>query len=112
MFVPGGGWYLLGIQALSCLCLTTWGIVTSIILLWCINKVVTIRMELHMELMGADLTEHNIKHGNVHDANNVCSSTRTHNVGRGCPFCHVAQTKEEATDITFCSIGKFYKILV
>lgn len=63
-----------------------------------------------MELMGADLTEHRVKHGQVHDTNNVCSSTRTHNIGRACPFCNVAQTKEE-TDITCYSIGKFCDIL-
>ncbi|KAK4884898.1 hypothetical protein RN001_001169 [Aquatica leii] len=61
----GGGWYLLGIQALSCVCLATWAFSISIILLWIINKIVTIRMEVHMELMGADLTEHFVKHGQV-----------------------------------------------
>ncbi|KAF2900319.1 hypothetical protein ILUMI_05865 [Ignelater luminosus] len=54
----GGGWYLLGIQALSCVCLASWGFFVSVVMLWCINKIVTIRMEVHMELMGADLTEH------------------------------------------------------
>ncbi|KAH0814991.1 hypothetical protein GEV33_007801 [Tenebrio molitor] len=61
----GGGWYLLGVQSLACICLLSWGIVTSIILLWSINKFVTIRMEVHAELLGADLTEHSVKHGNV-----------------------------------------------
>ncbi|XP_044265151.1 putative ammonium transporter 2 isoform X2 [Tribolium madens] len=61
----GGGWYLLGVQSLACVCLTCWGIVSSVILLWFINKIVTIRMEVHAELLGADLTEHSVKHGNV-----------------------------------------------
>uniref|UniRef100_A0A1Y1KLR8 Ammonium transporter n=1 Tax=Photinus pyralis TaxID=7054 RepID=A0A1Y1KLR8_PHOPY len=61
----GGGWYLLGIQTLSVLCLTVWAFVVTIIMLWMINKIVTIRMELHMELIGADLTEHFVKHGQV-----------------------------------------------
>lgn len=66
----GGGWYLLGIQALSCVCLACWGFFVSIAMLWLINKIVTIRMEVHMELMGADLTEHRVKHGNVHKFTN------------------------------------------
>ncbi|KAF5290991.1 hypothetical protein FQA39_LY14522 [Lamprigera yunnana] len=61
----GGGWYLLGIQALSCVCLATWAFCISIALLWAINKIITIRMELHMELIGADLTEHFVKHDKV-----------------------------------------------
>jgi Amt family ammonium transporter len=64
---------LLGVQSLACICLLSWGIVTSIILLWSINKFVTIRMEVHAELLGADLTEHSVKHGNV----NVNSNTDT-----------------------------------
>lgn len=64
MFV-GGGWYLLGVQTLSCVCLAIWSFTTSIILLFLINKVVTIRMEVHHELLGADLTEHRVRHGKV-----------------------------------------------
>lgn len=63
--IKGGGWYLLGIQSLTCICLITWGILSTILLLWLINKVVTIRMNVHEELLGADLTEHLVKHGKV-----------------------------------------------
>lgn len=63
----------MGVQALTCLCLTTWGIFSSILLLWTINKFVTIRMEVHAELLGADLTEHFVKHGNVKHVNIILS---------------------------------------
>lgn len=61
----GGGWYLLGIQCLAALCLLSWGILTTFILLWAINKIVPIRMDPNEELLGADLTEHHINHGSV-----------------------------------------------
>lgn len=50
-----------------CVCMMTWAITVSFLLLWCINKIITIRMEVHCELLGADLTEHHIKHGQVND---------------------------------------------
>ncbi|XP_019873312.2 putative ammonium transporter 2 [Aethina tumida] len=63
--IKGGGWYLLGVQTLAAVCLITWGLLSTITLLWSINKIVTIRMGVHEELLGADLTEHLVKHGNV-----------------------------------------------
>ncbi|KAG5897809.1 hypothetical protein JTB14_011809 [Gonioctena quinquepunctata] len=63
--MKGGGWYLLGIQCLTALCFLLWGIISTVILLWVINKFITIRMDVHVELMGADLTEHLVKHGHV-----------------------------------------------
>ncbi|VEN55964.1 unnamed protein product [Callosobruchus maculatus] len=89
----GGGWYLLGIQALTVVCLLTWGLVTTSLLLWAINKVITIRMEVHVELLGADLTEHLVKHGNVNvvgvsravsaltSAIDTSEISRLHNIG-------------------------------
>lgn len=61
----GGGWYLLGIQALSALCLLCWAICASTGLLWCINKVIPIRMDPNEELLGADLMEHRIRHAQI-----------------------------------------------
>ncbi|XP_043281268.1 putative ammonium transporter 3 isoform X2 [Venturia canescens] len=61
----GGGWQLLGVQALTALCLVSWSFVSSMILLWLVNKVIPIRMESHDELLGADLTEHRIRHTQV-----------------------------------------------
>lgn len=61
----GGGWYLLGIQTLSALCLTCWGICSTILLLWIIDKLIPIRMDPNEELLGADLIEHRIKHAQI-----------------------------------------------
>ncbi|XP_077286138.1 ammonium transporter [Arctopsyche grandis] len=61
----GGGTYLLKIQCLSALCLSVWGLASTTLLLWLIDKFIPIRMEKYEELIGADLTEHMIKHGQV-----------------------------------------------
>lgn len=61
----GGGWYLLGIQALSALCLCCWGVCATTALLWCINKIIPIRMDPNDELLGADLMEHRIRHAQI-----------------------------------------------
>ncbi|XP_072380960.1 putative ammonium transporter 2 [Diabrotica undecimpunctata] len=63
--LKGGGWYLLAIQTLTALCLLAWGVLSTFVLLWIINQFITIRMEVHTELMGADITEHLVKHGHV-----------------------------------------------
>lgn len=64
--VSGGGWYLLGVQCLTTLCLILWSFSVSITLLWLINKVIPIRMNVHDELLGADLVEHRIRHMQVY----------------------------------------------
>lgn len=56
---------MLGVQTLSALCLLTWGMLSTFIILWGINKITPIRMDPHEELLGADLCEHNIMHGHV-----------------------------------------------
>lgn len=61
----GGGWYLLGIQCLSAFLLTLWGTVSTFVLLWCIDKIIPIRMDPNEELLGADLMEHRIRHGQI-----------------------------------------------
>ncbi|XP_068157815.1 putative ammonium transporter 2 [Drosophila tropicalis] len=61
----GGGWYLLGIQTLSALCLACWGICSTFLLLYVVNKIIPIRMDPHEELLGADLTEHRIRHTQI-----------------------------------------------
>ncbi|XP_063706513.1 putative ammonium transporter 2 [Culicoides brevitarsis] len=61
----GGGWYMLGVQTLAALCLLTWGMLSTFVLLWGINKITPIRMDPYEELLGADLCEHNIKHGHI-----------------------------------------------
>ncbi|CAH0599758.1 unnamed protein product [Chrysodeixis includens] len=61
----GGGWYLLGVQSLTGACLMTWGILVTVTLLWVIDKIMPIRMDPYTELLGADITEHRIRHGQV-----------------------------------------------
>lgn len=61
----GGGWYLLGIQSLSALCLTCWGLCSTFCLLWIINILIPIRMDPNEELVGADLMEHRIRHSRI-----------------------------------------------
>lgn len=64
-FFKGGGWYLLGIQSLSALCLTVWGICSTLFMLYVINILVPIRMDENEELVGADLMEHRIRHSKI-----------------------------------------------
>ncbi|XP_004933343.1 putative ammonium transporter 2 [Bombyx mori] len=61
----GGGWYLLGVQSLTAVCLAAWGVLVTMLLLWLIDRVMPIRMDPYNELLGADLTEHRIRHGQV-----------------------------------------------
>lgn len=61
----GGDWYLLGVQCLAALIQTVWGLVATYLLLWLINKVVPVRMDANEELLGADLMEHHIRHGQI-----------------------------------------------
>lgn len=61
----GGGWYMIGAQSLEAICLLTWGFTSTFILLWIINKFIPIRMDPNEELLGADLMEHHIRHGQI-----------------------------------------------
>uniref|UniRef100_A0A1A9ZY94 Ammonium transporter n=1 Tax=Glossina pallidipes TaxID=7398 RepID=A0A1A9ZY94_GLOPL len=61
----GGDWYLLAIQTLSAFCLTCWGIGSTLLLLYFVNKIVPIRMDANEELLGADLMEHRIRHSQI-----------------------------------------------
>ncbi|KAH9638159.1 hypothetical protein HF086_009187 [Spodoptera exigua] len=67
----GGGWYLLGVQSLTGVCLVAWGILVTITLLWCIDKIMPIRMDPYTELLGADITEHRIRHGQAKKKNGL-----------------------------------------
>ncbi|XP_064470306.1 putative ammonium transporter 3 [Ornithodoros turicata] len=60
--LKGGGFYLLWVQFLTSVCITTWSVVVTYILLKSINYVVPIRMSLVEEKLGADLVEHSLKY--------------------------------------------------
>lgn len=64
-FFKSGDWYLLGVQTLSALCLTCWGICSTFFLLYLVNMLVPIRMDPNEELVGADLMEHRIRHSKI-----------------------------------------------
>lgn len=57
----GGGWYLLGVQTLAAVCLTIWGMVSTCLLLFLVDKITPIRMSEEHELLGADISEHNVR---------------------------------------------------
>lgn len=64
-FFKSGDWYLLGIQALSALCLCCWGLCSTFCLLYVVNLIIPIRMDPNEELVGADLMEHRIRHSKI-----------------------------------------------
>lgn len=58
--ISGGGFYFLGVQALAVITITFWGIFSTFLLLWLVNKVTPLRMSVEDEILGADYSEHNI----------------------------------------------------
>ncbi|KAL1441816.1 hypothetical protein MTO96_008323 [Rhipicephalus appendiculatus] len=58
----GGGFYLLGVQAVAVLAITAWSCVSTYVILWGINRIVPIRMSLEEEQIGADFVEHGIQY--------------------------------------------------
>lgn len=51
---------MLGVQALAVICIVFWGVSSTFLLLWLVNKVTPLRMDPKDEILGADYTEHNI----------------------------------------------------
>ncbi|XP_076314978.1 putative ammonium transporter 3 [Tachypleus tridentatus] len=58
----GGGFYILGVQMLSCVTIGLWSASATFILLKVIDKFISIRMLQAEETLGADFTEHSIRH--------------------------------------------------
>ncbi|XP_054713517.1 putative ammonium transporter 3 [Uloborus diversus] len=58
----GGGWGLLGPQALASGILIAWSTVTSTLLLYPLHKLVGLRMPLEEEILGPDYVDHCLKH--------------------------------------------------
>lgn len=50
----------MGVQALAVVCITFWGIFSTFLLLWFVNKLTPLRMSIEDEILGADYSEHNI----------------------------------------------------
>lgn len=51
---------MFGVQGLAVICITFWGLFSTFLLLWLVNKITPIRMDPKDEILGADYTEHNI----------------------------------------------------
>ena len=60
-----GGYYLLMVQSLAALIIAVWGVITTYILLWLIDRIIPLRTPLVNELLGADYSEHNILHSGI-----------------------------------------------
>nr|XP_037279711.1 LOW QUALITY PROTEIN: putative ammonium transporter 3 [Rhipicephalus microplus] len=58
----GGGFYLLGVQAVAVLAISAWSCASTYAILWCINRIVPIRMSPEEEQIGADFVEHGIQY--------------------------------------------------
>lgn len=58
--MQGGSWRLLGVQLLACLLTAAWGVLTTVIMFYAIEKTVGIRLTREEELQGCDLVEHGI----------------------------------------------------
>jgi Amt family ammonium transporter len=56
----GGGWQLLGIQALGLVCVSAWGFALTWLFLKLINKVVNVRVTRDEELIGLDVGIHGV----------------------------------------------------
>ncbi|XP_059088618.1 putative ammonium transporter 2 [Tigriopus californicus] len=60
-----GGYYLIGVQCLAALVIVVWSMSTTYLLLWFIDHVIPLRMDLVDELLGADYATHNILHADI-----------------------------------------------
>lgn len=58
--MQGGSWRLLGVQLLACVVTAAWGVITTVILLYAIEKTIGIRLTREEEQQGCDLVEHGI----------------------------------------------------
>ncbi|XP_074651675.1 putative ammonium transporter 3 [Tubulanus polymorphus] len=56
----GGGFRLLGVQTLACVCVIAWSAATSFIMLKSIDMVMGLRMSEEHERLGADFVEHGL----------------------------------------------------
>ncbi|XP_041364174.1 putative ammonium transporter 3 [Gigantopelta aegis] len=56
----GGGAYLMGVQTLTAVCLTSWSVLVTYIQLYVIDKAIGLRMSPEDEELGADIVEHGI----------------------------------------------------
>ncbi|XP_069136680.1 putative ammonium transporter 3 [Argopecten irradians] len=82
----GGGFYLLGIQLLSVVCLIVWSALTSFLLLMIIKHTVGLRLTEEQERLGADFVEHNIG-ADVIGGQFLSGRDRAFSIGRRSTLC-------------------------
>ncbi|CAH1778551.1 unnamed protein product [Owenia fusiformis] len=58
----GGGFYLLGVQLLACVCITIWSACMTLLILLPMHLIYGIRMSEDEEILGSDYVEHGIEH--------------------------------------------------
>lgn len=56
----GGGWHLLGVQALGLIVVAAWGFLLTTGALWLINRIVPVRVSRDEELVGLDVGIHGV----------------------------------------------------
>lgn len=68
-FAQGGGWGLVGVQALGVIAIGGWALVSTAAIFAILKATLGIRMSPVDEARGADWTEHNVKgpHSNLRD---------------------------------------------
>nr|XP_054755964.1 putative ammonium transporter 3 [Lytechinus pictus] len=79
----GGGWELLGIQALMLVTLIVWTGLTSFILLYAIQITIGLRCSVVEEILGADIIEHGIDQSSPEDRANILREL--HSLGKEIP---------------------------
>ena len=52
---------MFGVQSLAVICIVFWGVSSTFLLLWFVNKITPLRMTAKDEILGADYAEHNIQ---------------------------------------------------
>lgn len=52
---------MFGVQSLTVVCIVFWGVSSTFLLLWLVNKITPLRMDPKDEILGADYAEHGIK---------------------------------------------------
>ena len=57
----GGGWQLVGVQALGVIAVLAWGLATGFLLFYCIKHLIGLRVTRDEELIGLDVEEHGIE---------------------------------------------------
>jgi ammonia channel protein AmtB len=76
--LKGGGIHLLAVQALAVVCIVSWAIFSTFLLLWIVNKITPLRMRVEDEIMGADYAEHNIMQPSAIERDTASRGFRLH----------------------------------